>query len=145
MKRLESPVRTAKGPLHTKQEVRALVVDDQSVPRLILSSCLKSAGVCDTVVKSDAEEAFVGLEACGADVVFTDIQMPEWDGRQFVAAVRAHRGCSRLPVIAVSTLEEDELNWRELGFTAYMHKPFSLADLKVVLGKVLPSYAVAAC
>lgn len=144
MKGLKSAGRKDKGVRRAKHEVRALVVDDQSVPRLILSSCLKSVGVRDTVMKDDAEEAFVGLEAFGADIIFTDIQMPGWDGLQFVSAVRAHTDCRQLPVVAVSTLEEDELNWREFGFSAYMHKPYTVADLKIVLNKVLPAFAASA-
>ena len=145
MKDSGSMRRTSKSDLQPKQEVRALVVDDQSIARLILRSCLKNVGVCDTVMKEDAKEAFDGLEDSAVDVIFTDIQMPGWDGRRFVSEVRAHRSWCQLPVVAVISLKEDELNWRELGFSAYMHKPYTIADLKVVLNKVLPAYAAAAC
>ncbi|MCC6306137.1 MAG: response regulator [Rhodobacteraceae bacterium] len=80
---------------------RALVVDDQLVNRTILERQLSAYGLEVTLCRSGAE-ALRALDA-GAppDVVLTDHAMPEMDGIELAAALRA-RGVTA-PVLLVSS------------------------------------------
>lgn len=77
-------------------------------------------------------EARHGLEAlerwrerAGAvDVVLTDVRMPELDGRELAARLRAER--PSLPVVLMSGYASEEAAAAGLPFVA---KPFATADL----------------
>lgn len=117
-----------------------LVVDDEASIRSIIARVLKRAG-------HSVEEAPDGVEAINVvrkkpvDLLITDIQMPRMDGRALILEFRKHH--PDVPVIAISggggmspptaMLEQAEA----LGAAAVMAKPFKVAELLTVVGRVL--------
>ncbi|KWU45832.1 hypothetical protein RHOSPDRAFT_16030 [Rhodotorula sp. JG-1b] len=89
------------------QQVRALVVDDNSVARKVYCTYLRSKGV-DFVDAADGEEAVKLFRQHRPNLVWCDIQMPGMDG---IEATRRMRECEvsdeRPParIIAVSGLD----------------------------------------
>jgi class 3 adenylate cyclase len=110
----------------------ALVVDDSRVNRLILVRQL-------TGLQLDVLEAENGVEALellradptAVDVVLLDVLMPELDGYETLAAMKADPAIRHIPVIIVSGVEELESVVRciELGATDYLPKPIDPAIL----------------
>ena len=110
----------------------ALVVDDSRVNRLILVRQL-------TGLQLDVLEAENGVEALellradptAVDVVLLDVLMPELDGYETLAAMKADLAIRHIPVIIVSGVEELESVVRciELGATDYLPKPIDPAIL----------------
>jgi class 3 adenylate cyclase len=106
----------------------ALVVDDSRVNRLVLARQLAGLGL-------EVLEADNGLEALdllrshasAIDVVLLDVMMPELDGYETLAAMKADEAIRHLPVIIVSGVEELESVVRciELGATDYLTKPIN--------------------
>jgi signal transduction histidine kinase len=114
------------------QTGRVLVVDDQEMVRALLSHMLQRLGYSVTCVAS-APEALSALEhqaasACG---VLLDLTMPGEDGSQTFARIRARY--PKLPIIFMSGYEPQSVPKAD----GFLHKPFTLEQLRGVLGDVL--------
>lgn len=111
--------------------VKILLIDDDELLREGLSRALGSAGY-------EVEEAGNGLDglrafrARGADVVITDLVMPEREGIETI--VELHRDFPTVPIIAISGgLRSGSLDVLHvaglLGATATIAKPFEIGEL----------------
>jgi adenylate cyclase len=110
----------------------ALVVDDSSVNRLVLVRRLETLGL-DVL---QAENGVQALELLGArpgavDVVLLDVLMPELDGYETLAAMKADEATRHIPVLIVSGVEELDSVVRciELGASDYLTKPINASIL----------------
>src|SRR5438128_8487075 len=120
-----------------------LVVDDSRVNRLLLARALEAQ---DYVVAM-AEHGRAALEllrAQGApsfDVVLLDLLMPEMDGYQALAEIKADPALRHIPVIMISAVEELESVVRclELGAADYLLKPFNATLLRARISGSLAS------
>ncbi|WIM10225.1 response regulator [Enhydrobacter sp.] len=101
-------------------ERRVLIVEDDAPTRELMRSILEKN--CCTVV--EAEHGLAGLERLAEarpDVILLDIMMPEMDGFEFIARVRAEPRCQDIPIVVVTakTLTAEEraqLNSHMQGF-----------------------------
>jgi adenylate cyclase len=107
---------------------RALVVDDSTVNRRLLVRRLESLGL-DVL---EAENGRLALDRLAdadsrVDVVLLDVLMPELDGYQTLAAMKADERLRHIPVLIVSGVEEQDSVVRciELGATDYLTKPIN--------------------
>lgn len=106
----------------------ALVVDDSAVNRRVLVRRLESLGL-DVIEAENGREALDRLTdgSVAVDVVLLDVVMPELDGYQTLAALKADDRLRHLPVLIVSGVEEQDSVVRciELGATDYLTKPIN--------------------
>ncbi|HWP75726.1 MAG TPA: response regulator, partial [Methylomirabilota bacterium] len=82
-----------------------LVVDDNRVNRLLLGRALEQLGHAVTF----AENGRQALEILGqrrVDLILLDIEMPEMDGYQVLAALAADPRLRDVPVVMMSSVEE---------------------------------------
>jgi CheY-like chemotaxis protein len=105
----------------------ALIVDDDKFHLTMLEEMLKKEGVEITACSSPFD-ALKFLENKQFDMVFTDIQMPDMNGFEFVKRLRnSHaKGAENLKVIALSAradVSADE--FVEHGFTSFVNKPIT--------------------
>lgn len=105
---------------------KALVLDDQGINRSFIKAYLMGKSFDVTT----AEDGLQGLELCKAqvfDLVYTDIEMPNMNGFEFLKAARRLPAYSKVPIVVLSTLKDDEtLNrMKTLGATHYIVKPFT--------------------
>lgn len=115
------------------QQLRVLVVDDNSTNQEVARALLEAIGaLVDTV--SGGLEALASLEQAQFDVVLMDIHMPGMNGIETLEAIRAS-GRASLPVVALTadamSGERDRL--LALGFNGYVSKPIEPAALVRVL------------
>jgi class 3 adenylate cyclase len=110
----------------------ALIVDDSPVNRKLLARHLDSLEI-DSREAPDGRAALDLLRSAGSDVavVLLDIVMPEMDGYETLAAIKADDALRHLPVIMISGIEELDSVIRciELGAMDYLPKPFDPAIL----------------
>jgi len=121
---------------------RILVVDDNSVNRLVLLGLLKKLVGPNVIGAEGGEEAIAMAREQLFDLVFMDIQMPDMDGFQAAAGIRALDGYGkRIPVIAVTAhaMEGDKERCLELGMDDFMSKPVVPAKIGQILDKWLPA------
>ncbi len=106
----------------------ALVVDDSAVNRRVLVRRLETLGLKALEAENGREALDVLAAEPGAvDVVLLDVLMPELDGYETLAAMKADQTTRHLPVLIVSGVEELDSVVRciELGATDYLTKPIN--------------------
>ncbi len=117
--------------------MNVLVVDDSRVMRMKLKSIIGSAGVAaaDIMEAQHGKEALAVLDAQAVDVLFTDINMPEMDGRELLRALSTRSFPKRLFRVVCTTETpqglKDELS--SYGVDLYIEKPFEPAAVKQLL------------
>lgn len=108
-----------------------LLLDDETFIQDLFSQFLTHEGYNVECV-SNGREGLQKLREFDADLVITDIMMPEMDGLEVVREIRKNR--SDLPVIAISGgMRNAAVNFvsvaKEFGADAIFEKPVSLSDL----------------
>ena len=109
---------------------RALVVDDAADLRFLMREVLSRSGVT-------VEEAASGLDALERlsgpeqpDIVILDVQMPDMDGWDTLAALRRRQGDDIGVILCtVRSQPSDAVRAYELGCDAYLAKPFDIREL----------------
>jgi CheY-like chemotaxis protein len=119
-------------PAHKLSGLTALVVEDSSVTRKIVSSVLRENGL-RVLEASNGEEAYRILVAQGStlDLMITDYEMPVMDGKELCSRARSSLGLAWLPIIFLSGLSETNyiLDLFSAGATDYIIKPFTREEL----------------
>jgi CheY-like chemotaxis protein len=115
-----------------------LVAEDNPVNQRLVERLLQKAGY-------DVDVAATGREAVDAetresyDAIFMDCQMPDMDGFEATAAIRAREagGDRHVPIIALTAnaLEGDRERCLARGMDDYLSKPIKPGDLDRVLGQ----------
>jgi two-component system, chemotaxis family, chemotaxis protein CheY len=105
---------------------KALVVDDGAMNRSFIKTFLTVKGFDVTT----AEDGLKGLEAAKGDsfhIVFSDIEMPNMNGLEFLKNLKRLDVYKAVPVIVLSTVDKPEVIERakKLGAVHYMIKPFT--------------------
>ncbi|HEV3483446.1 MAG TPA: response regulator [Candidatus Acidoferrales bacterium] len=116
--------------------MNALVIDDSSTMRLILTRFLAKMGF-QVVEAANGREALQRLRDMGRpDLVLVDWNMPEMNGVDFVRSVRADRSFDDLPLVMVTTNTELEhvAEALEAGANEYVMKPFTMDVIREKLG-----------
>jgi len=110
---------------------RILVVDDMELSRLSISAVLEGFGH-HVIEAEDGVECMKRLKAEGADILITDMDMPNMAGDELIEKLADFD--PYLPVIAISG--HDDLNGvgpldtaRRLGAWSVLHKPFGAGEL----------------
>src|SRR5438874_5223203 len=111
-----------------------LVVDDNSMNRIMLSRYITKLGYQATLVEN-GRQALDKLQGQPFDLVLLDVQMPEMDGYQVLEHLQADPRLRDLPVIMISAVEELEsvVKCIELGAQDYLPKPFNPVLLRARL------------
>jgi len=108
--------------------MKALIVDDSRVVRLMLSHMLRDGGFTEVAQAQDGKEALVYF-AGNPDtrLAMVDLNMPEMDGIELVEAVRRDSRLNGVHLIMVSTDNEMSGVQRALilGANDYIMKPFT--------------------
>jgi two-component system OmpR family response regulator len=108
--------------------IRVVVVDDEDSLTDLLSMALRYEG-WDVRIASDGQKAMAITREFRPDVIVLDIMLPDVDGLQVLARLRA--GGIDTPVLFLTA--KDSLDDRIVGLTVggddYVTKPFSLEEL----------------
>lgn len=105
---------------------RILTVDDSKTIRDMVSFTLRGAGF-EVMEAEDGERALAALKSASADLVITDLNMPNMDGLALIRALRADPAHRALPILMLTTEgdAQKKSEGREAGATGWMVKPFS--------------------
>ena len=121
------------------QQVTCLLVDDDPLQLALTEELLKQSQV-EVVCCTNPRKVCEWLRSRSFAVVITDIQMPQMDGYQLLRMIRETdmEGADRLPVVALSAnVGKEQEHYREAGFTAFLNKPFTAAQLISLLNELL--------
>ena len=118
-----------------------LVVDDSAAIRKILQRVLRQTGMAikDIHEAGDGQEALALLKTQKVHLVLSDINMPNMDGLQLLAAIKGSAEWAPIPVVMITT-EGGEAKVAEavkLGAIGYVRKPFTADQIKEKLSGIL--------
>lgn len=101
------------------------VVEDNPDNRLLVSVLLE--GLYDLVEYERGDEALAGIRARRPDLVLLDISLPEMDGSEVLAHIRADDSLRTLKVIALTAHASpaDRDRFLSEGFDDYVTKPIT--------------------
>jgi PAS domain S-box-containing protein len=119
-----------------EQALRILVAEDTAVNQRLIMRLLEKRGHRVTLAQN-GREALEALAKADFDLVFMDVQMPEMDGFEAAAAIRAAeqgRGTHQ-QVIALTAhaMEGDREKCLAAGMDGYLSKPIQPKELEEVL------------
>jgi two-component system, sensor histidine kinase and response regulator len=118
-----------------------LVAEDNVVNQRLVSRLLEKHGHHVTVV-SNGRDSLAGLAQQVYDLVLMDVQMPELDGLEATAAIRAQeeRTGRHLPILALiaHAMQGDVERCLAAGMDGYLAKPFQADELEAALARLLP-------
>jgi CheY-like chemotaxis protein len=119
-----------------------MAAEDNATNRKVISALLAKLGVAVETVDNGlaAVARLVGEPSERPHLVLMDCQMPELDGLEATARVRAweaQRGLARLPIVALtaSAYEEDRQKALASGMDDFLAKPVNLEALREVLAR----------
>jgi CheY-like chemotaxis protein len=121
------------------RNLRILLVEDNEVNR-IFTSCLLGNWGHKVVVAHNGREAVAAVRKASRsvfDLILMDVQMPEMDGFETTAAIRAHERLTagHVPIVAVTAyaMKGDRERCLAAGMDAYISKPLQLPELSALL------------
>jgi len=120
-------------------QLKVVVVDDTLMVRELQRSILERGGYAVRTA-ADGVTALAMLNEIPADLVVTDVEMPNLDGLQLISAMRSHPRLGNVPVLIVSShgTEEDRQRGMDAGADGYIVKTaFDEAGLLTAVSRLL--------
>lgn len=110
------------------RSLNVLLVDDDAVTCLALSSLLRADGI-EVEVLHDAARALARLGERNFDALLTDMSLPSMNGRELVRAARARSPNLPCFVLSGADVSDPEEAARELGARLWLVKPVEYETL----------------
>jgi DNA-binding NtrC family response regulator len=117
-------------------KARVLVVDDEESLCKFMQIMLSKEGY-DVATALSAREALTQLEAKPADLVFTDLMMPEMSGLDFIQSLRATNPDTECIVMTAYASVDSAIEALKLGAADYITKPFNIDEVKITVEQLL--------
>jgi DNA-binding NtrC family response regulator len=121
-----------------EQLKKILVVDDEENTRIALKRLLSREGY-DVQTAANGLEALHSLRSCPAELIITDLNMPEMNGLAFLRELNRDYPSSNVIMITAFGEVESYLEALNLGAFEYLNKPLRLEELRKVMGKMFPA------
>ncbi|MEZ8467330.1 response regulator [Vibrio splendidus] len=124
-------------------KVSVLLVDDSQLNMRITSTQLQSFGVksecCETATQALELVSESVAKSSPYDLVLIDKVMPSVDGFQLARSLVERFGseCPKLVMISADPRKQDEARAKQVGFVAYIARPYQDNQLKWTLSEVL--------
>lgn len=124
-------VRASEAKTGRPTPARILIVDDLEVNRDLLARRVKRLGH-SVGFAATGREALSCLRAAPYDLVLLDITMPDMDGYEALAQIKADPAMAGLPVVMVTAIDvvDSVVRCLELGAEDYITKPFNPVVLR---------------
>jgi CheY-like chemotaxis protein len=115
-----------------------LVVDDDPDVRALLEMCLALEGF-DVLTASNGRHALLKLNEIHPALILLDLMMPVMDGVEFRRQQREEPRLRDIPVVCLSARHDARERASELGFAAFLSKPFDLDTVIAAVRQICPA------
>ena len=114
--------------------LRILIVDDSPAMRAHIKRVLAASGLPIEMMgeAGDGVQGLAQLRESQFNLIFSDLNMPNMNGDEFIRQVKADRMHREIPVIMVTSDNSTErvLKMSQLGCEGYICKPFNAETIK---------------
>ncbi len=131
----DSVAQKSQGTLSTlneqKKSYKILLLEDNKTNQIIFEKYIQRLGYEITIV-NDGEEGLAILKDHSFDLIFSDIQMPNMNGIDFLHEFKRQYPHLKTPIIAftANALKADREQYLKEGFDFILAKPLKLNELK---------------
>lgn len=103
---------------------KILVIDDEQINRLLVSSILKSEGY-ELFEASNGNEGIEMAKKISPNLIICDMRMPEVDGMEVLDALKTDPNLMSVPFLFLTSNTDtiDQKVALKSGANAYLHKP----------------------
>ena len=121
------------------ESLKVLVVDDSPSARGFVRRALSNLGIAHFIECANGREAIAVLNDTQVDLVVTDYNMPELDGRGLIEFIRKSSWQSSVPVLMVTSETEGSrlAAVEEAGVSGICDKPMEAGLLRALLARML--------
>ena len=135
------PIAPAVTPMRAARRLRVLVAEDNPVNQKLAQLLLERRGHTPILV-TNGRDAVERLRADDFDLVLMDLQMPEMDGFEATAAIRARERDARVPRVPIVALtahamQGDRQRCMDADMDGYVAKPINPVELFEVIDRVM--------
>ena len=140
----EHPSRAAERAVDdvASPSLRILVAEDNLVNQKVISRLLEKRGHQVTIAENGLRAVAI-LEQTAYDLVLMDVQMPEMDGLEATAAIRARErrngGRQRIVALTAHAMKGDQERCIEAGMDGCLTKPLDARQLDRLLESLVPA------
>ncbi len=120
-------------------EIVVLLVDDSRLARKHIRRVLEDMGILSIIEAENGVHAAELLQSNQCDLIVTDYNMPEMDGKEFTEHVRQDSDQRLIPILMV-TSESDKSRLamvEQVGVSAICDKPFEPNNIREILVKLI--------
>lgn len=131
------------GELHMREfaseELKVLVVDDSFTARKHIIRVLLNMGVEQISEAVNGVDALEQINSNYFDLIVTDYNMPEMDGKEMIAHIRNASTQASVPILMVSSETDDSrlAAVQQVGVSAICDKPFEADTVKQILESIM--------
>lgn len=121
----------------TRPRERVLVVEDSSLQRSVIAQAIQQQGF-EVLTAEDGKQGLERALEHLPDLVITDSEMPEMNGRDLTRELKQREHLADIPVVMLTAADSplSRLKGRHAGVSAYLTKPF-VPDKVVVIAEKL--------
>ena|SRR2546425_13133084 len=122
--------------------LNVLIVDASAAMRKILERSLRQTQItiASVLEAGDGAEALQKLaNGNSVQIIFSDVNMPNMDGLEFLRRLKGSESSKKIPVVMVTSegTEAKVLEALTLGAAAYIRKPFTPLQMQEALHKLI--------
>ncbi len=120
-------------------KAKILIIDDQEVSIHLLEQILQKNGYKNVMSTPDPREGVELYKQIRPDCLILDLNMPHLDGFQVMAKLSKIEGETYLPIIVLSTEENQEVRFLALesGAKDFVNKPFDRVEVLIRIKNLL--------
>jgi DNA-binding NtrC family response regulator len=119
---------------------RILIVDDEQSYRQLLTLVFQDGNTVRTAM--NGRQALEQLAAEPADIIISDVKMPDMDGIEMLRAVRETQPDLGVVLMTAFASVETAREAFKLGADDFIQKPFDVEELKLIVRKTLEKQAL---
>lgn len=136
LSRVEQMLSARRAGEHRREQI--LVVDDSPTHRAVITQALAQQGFGVTNA-ADGNDALALLEHAAPDLVITDSEMPQLDGRQLTRELKSRPRFRDVPVVMLTAADSplNRIKSKQAGIAAYLTKPFVPDKLVALVERLL--------
>ena len=125
--------------IFSSEDLDVLIVDDSSTARNHISRVLRKMGIEKLTEAQNGIEALELVKNHFYDLIVTDYNMPEMNGKELIEHIRTESNQSSIPVLMVSSEQNESrlASVQQAGVSAICDKPFDAVTVRHLIENIV--------